>query len=351
MPALHHTDHPHPMVDTVGDIQIPLRVYATSVGPLQASCRGGAAIAIATLVSASDRGHDASDDINTADGMVFGVHDDNVVVMVAPDGLGGSPSGNQSGAAVATVAPFTGTGKGGHDAVGIDFADAVALALTDIGVPLTIHADRPSTHDGGPGGRLPIPDAAFLTIAREGCDNAFPNIEKLVDSLKDLHDLANKPSELQEKAVQCMFEKGLPYTFINSPSLRSLYGLTDETQDPPQDEQQHGEPGVSAQEQDETEKAYGIMDVYTLEAKEPTEADPDPDPMVYAAQHVGNEHIYVKPSARIHVKKDMVVVTFLKSDPYHLLIYEVEDKTADDAVEEYRDLQVSFYRSKRGDAV
>jgi hypothetical protein len=177
------------------------------------------------------------------------------------------------------------------------------------------------------------------------------NIEKLIDSLKDLHDLASKSSELQEKVVKCLLGTGMSYSTINSPTISKLFGLQENTQEPQRVAQHHGEPEEATQEQDETEKAYGIMDVYTLEAKEPTEAEPDPDPMVYAAQHVGNEHIYVKPGTRIRVKEDMVVVTLLKSDPYHLLIYEVEDETADDAVEEYRDLQISFYRSKKMDEV
>ena len=87
-PALPHTDHAHPVVDAIGDIQIALRVYAAAVGPLQTGCRGGAAVAIATLVPTSDGGHDAGHGIDAADGIVFCVHDDNVVVMVAPDGLG-----------------------------------------------------------------------------------------------------------------------------------------------------------------------------------------------------------------------------------------------------------------------
>src|SRR5438093_5987507 len=82
-PASSHTEHPHPVVDPVGDIQISLGVYAAAVRPLQAGCRGGAAVAIAALVPASDGGHDAGDGINAADRIVFGVHDDNIVVMVA----------------------------------------------------------------------------------------------------------------------------------------------------------------------------------------------------------------------------------------------------------------------------
>ena len=65
-PALPHTDHPHPVVDPVGDIQISLGVYAAAVGPLQAGGRGGSAVAIAALVPTGDGGHDASHGINAA---------------------------------------------------------------------------------------------------------------------------------------------------------------------------------------------------------------------------------------------------------------------------------------------
>src|SRR5207247_8052332 len=110
-PALCPTARAHPVLDPVGDIQIALGVYAAAVGPLQAGRRGGAAVAIAALVPTGDGGHDAGDGINAADRIVFGVHDDNVIVMVAPDGLGRPPGGGQGGTAVAAVAPCTGAGK------------------------------------------------------------------------------------------------------------------------------------------------------------------------------------------------------------------------------------------------
>ena len=158
------------------------------MGPLQAGCRGGAAVAIAALVPAGDGGHNAGDGINAADRIVFCVHDDNVVVMVAADGLGRPPGGGQGGTAVAAVAPLTGAGKGGHDAVGIHFADAVALALADVGVPLTIHADRSGPHDGGPGGRLTIPGPALLPIASEGRDDAGLQVQAAYALILNIRD-------------------------------------------------------------------------------------------------------------------------------------------------------------------
>src|SRR5215467_6491268 len=165
--ASSHTDHAHPVVDPVSDIQIALGVYAAAMRPLQTSCRGRTAVAIAPLMPAGNGGDNAGNSINAADGIILGVHDDNVVVMIAPDGLGRPPGGGQGGTTVAAVAPLASTGKGGHDTVGIDFADTIALALADVGVALAIHADCPGPHNGGPRGRLTIPGAAFLPIASE----------------------------------------------------------------------------------------------------------------------------------------------------------------------------------------
>src|ERR1043166_1873720 len=76
-PVLFHTDHPYPVIDPIGDIQISLGVYAAAVGPPEAGCRSGAAIAIAALMPAGDGGHDTGHGSNAADRIVFGVHHDN----------------------------------------------------------------------------------------------------------------------------------------------------------------------------------------------------------------------------------------------------------------------------------
>src|SRR5262245_6488424 len=187
-PVLPHPNYPHPVVDAVSDIQIALGIYAAAVRSLQAGCSGGSAVAIAALVPASNGGHDTGHGIDTADRIIFCIHDNNVVVMVAPDGLGCSPGGGQGGSTVTAVAPLTGAGKGGHDAVGIHCADAVALTLADVGVPLTIHADRPGTHDGGPSGRLTIPGPALLPIASEGRDDACLQVQAAYALILNIRD-------------------------------------------------------------------------------------------------------------------------------------------------------------------
>src|SRR5262245_19466737 len=198
------------MVNPVSDIQISLGVYTAAVRSLQAGCRGESAVTIAALVPTGDGGHDAGHSIDAADRIVFCVHDDNVVVMVAPDGLGRPPGSSQGGPAVAAVAPFTSAGKSRHDAVGIDFADAVAFALADVGVPLPIHADRSGTHDGGSGGRLTIPGPAFLPIAGEGRDDASLQVQAAYALVLNIGD---------EQAAFAIQE-----AIIRLPQLRQLAG-------------------------------------------------------------------------------------------------------------------------------
>src|SRR5213593_4803783 len=144
-----------------------LPVYPAAVGTLQAGFRSKPAVAIASPVPAGDGGHNARHGIDAADRMVLRIHDDDVVLLVAPDGLGRTPGGGEGRAAVAAVPPLAGTGESGHDAVGIHFPDAVTLALADVGVPLAIHADRSGAHDGGLRGGLPIPGPSLLPITGE----------------------------------------------------------------------------------------------------------------------------------------------------------------------------------------
>jgi hypothetical protein len=82
MTTLPHTDNAHPVVDTVGDIEIPLRVYTTAVGALQARCRGRPTVAIAALVPTGDGRDDASHGIDAADGSVQPVHDIDIPVRI-----------------------------------------------------------------------------------------------------------------------------------------------------------------------------------------------------------------------------------------------------------------------------
>src|SRR5712691_9211437 len=165
-----------------------LRVDPAAVRTLETRCRGGSAVAVASLVSTGDGGHDAGHGIDAADRMVLRVHDDDVVPMIAPDGFGRAPGGGQGRAAVAAVPPLAGTSERGHDAVGIHFPDAVALALADVGVPLAIHADRPGAHDRSVRGGVPIPGPSLLPITGEGRDDAPPEVQTAYSLILNIRD-------------------------------------------------------------------------------------------------------------------------------------------------------------------
>src|SRR5437773_2794157 len=165
-----------------------LGVYAAAVGTLQAGFRSKPAVAIASSVPAGNGGHNPGHGIDAADRMVLRIHDDHVVLMVAPDGLGCAPGGREGRAAVAAVTPLAGTGEGGHDAAGIHFPNAVAFSLADVGVPLAIHADCPGAHDGSLRRGFPIPGPTLLAIAGEGRHDAGLQIETAYPLILNIRD-------------------------------------------------------------------------------------------------------------------------------------------------------------------
>src|SRR5262245_38566282 len=198
---LPHTDNPHPVVHSVRDIQMPLGVYPAAVGTLQAGFRSKSAVAIASPMSAGDGGHNPCYGIDAADRVVLRVHDDDVVLMVASDGLGRAPGRREGWATVAAVAPLAGTGKGGHDPAGIHFPNAVALSLTDVGIPLAVHADRPGAHDGSVPGGVSVPGPSLLAITGEGRNGAGLQIQTAYPLILNIRD-EQAPSAVEETVVR-----------------------------------------------------------------------------------------------------------------------------------------------------
>ncbi len=81
------------MVDAVGDIQVAQTVDAKAMWSFQPGVDGVAAVAIASLVSSGNGGHDAGDSVDLADGVVLGIYNYYVVLIVAPDGFRCAPQG------------------------------------------------------------------------------------------------------------------------------------------------------------------------------------------------------------------------------------------------------------------
>jgi hypothetical protein len=154
-----------------------LWVDPAAVGTLQAGFRSKPAVAIASPVPAGNGGHNPGHRIDAADRMVLGIHDDDVVLMIAPDALGRAPGGGEGRAVVAAVAPLAGTGEGGHDTAGIHFPNAVAFSLADVGVPFAIPAHGPGAHDGSMRGGRSVSGPPLLAIAGEGRNDAGLQIQ------------------------------------------------------------------------------------------------------------------------------------------------------------------------------
>ena len=85
--------HPHPVVVAVGHEDVALGVYAAAVGPVQPSLDSVASVTLVTLAAAGDGGDQTGGGVDAADGVVFRVHHDQVVMGVATYGLGRAPGG------------------------------------------------------------------------------------------------------------------------------------------------------------------------------------------------------------------------------------------------------------------
>src|SRR5262249_6555352 len=154
-----------------------LFIHVTPMWPVQSGSRRRPAIALPALVSSGDSGHYTCHRVNAADGVVLGIDHHQVVVVVAADGLRGSPGRYEGWSAIAAVATLAGPGIGGHDAVGIDLADAIAFALTDVGIPVAIHAHGAGAQNTGRRRRTAITGAGFFSSSSKGGDDARMHIQ------------------------------------------------------------------------------------------------------------------------------------------------------------------------------
>src|SRR5262249_41376583 len=98
------SDHPHTVVVAISNVDVPLRVYVTSMGPVQSGSDRWSVVAGAAPASSSDRRDHASHRVNMTNGMVLGVYDQQIAVVITPNGLGCPPGGCESRTTVTTVA-------------------------------------------------------------------------------------------------------------------------------------------------------------------------------------------------------------------------------------------------------
>src|SRR5262245_8626314 len=97
-------NHPHTVVVAIRNVDIPLRVYVTSMWPVQSSSDRWPIVAGTAPASASDGRDRTSHRVNMTYCVVLSVHDQQVAVVVTPDGLRGPPGGSESWPTITTVA-------------------------------------------------------------------------------------------------------------------------------------------------------------------------------------------------------------------------------------------------------
>ena len=156
------------MVVAVGNVDGAVGGDAATVRPVKAGVGGRAAVAVAAAPPAGDGGHEAGGGVNAADGVVFGVHHDDIAGGVAAQGFGRAPGGVQRRAAVAGIAALRRrAGHGAHNAPGGDHAHAVAFPLGDIDIAAPVRAYGAGAQDAGLPGRHTVAAPRFLPVAGE----------------------------------------------------------------------------------------------------------------------------------------------------------------------------------------
>src|SRR5262249_17322099 len=127
-------------------------------------------------------------------GVVLGIDDVDVSLAVTANGFRPVEGRLAGVAAVAGVALGTGPRHRADAAGGVDLADAVALALADVGDALAVHAHRPRAAQHGVRRRPAVADAAAVHFpfwpagAGERGDDAGLQIEPADAPVADVRD-------------------------------------------------------------------------------------------------------------------------------------------------------------------
>src|SRR5215510_12073867 len=106
------SNHPHTVVVAICNVDVLLRVHVTSMWPVQSSSDRWPIVAGTAPASASNGRDHSSHRVNMTYCVVLGVHDQQVAVVVTPNGLRGSPGSGESWTTLTTVATCASTSVG-----------------------------------------------------------------------------------------------------------------------------------------------------------------------------------------------------------------------------------------------
>ena len=125
--ASFHVDLADDVVADVADVEVTFGAELDAVGLVELGVFGRAAVTcVAFFAGAGEGGEDAGFHVDLANGIVDHVDDEHVALGIEAEFVGFAEGGGRGGAAVAGEADLAGACDGGDDAVGGDFADALA---------------------------------------------------------------------------------------------------------------------------------------------------------------------------------------------------------------------------------
>ena len=166
-----HVDLAYDVVADVADVEVAFGAELDAVGLFELGCFGGAAVAtVAGLAISSQGGEDAGFHVDLADGVVDHVHDEHVALGVEAEFVGFAEGDGKGGAAVAGEADSASACDGGDDAVGGDFADALAGVFAVVVGAVGAADDAEGVVEVGFDGGAAVAGEALFAGAGEGFD-------------------------------------------------------------------------------------------------------------------------------------------------------------------------------------
>src|SRR5207237_352955 len=141
------------------------RVHVTSMRSIQAGSDRRSRVAHTAPAPPGDRRDHASHRVNAANGVIFSIHDQEIAVVVTPNGLGRPPGSSYSRPPVPTVS------------MRVHLADAITVPFTDVGVALAVHTHSARPEDTGGSGRTAITSPHLFSGAGKGRDDPRKQIQ------------------------------------------------------------------------------------------------------------------------------------------------------------------------------